>query len=116
MLLHIEKKMKALKITMMIAALTLSLQCKAEDPEARMHHKRTVSGNDVLIDMALRPAGFLATITGAALYVGLSPFTAFSHAFPPHDSFQKLGKVLVVTPAKFTFSRPVGDYTHESMY
>ncbi len=108
--------MKTLKIGMLILALTCSISSHAEPPTNHEPSKRTVSGNDVIIDMALRPAGFIATIAGAALYVGLSPFTAFSHAFSPHNSFQKLGKVLVVTPAKFTFSRPVGDYTHESIY
>ncbi len=108
--------MKALKIGILTVALTWSITSHAELPANHEPSKRTVSGNDVLIDMALRPAGFIATVAGAALYVGLSPFTAFSHAFSPHDSFQKLGKILVVTPAKFTFSRSVGDYTHESMY
>ena len=108
--------MKALKIGTLTLALICSISSHAELPVNHESSRRTVSGNDVLIDMALRPAGFIATIAGAALYVGLSPFTAFSHAFSPHDSFQKLGKLLVVTPAKFTFSRSVGDYTHESMY
>jgi len=76
----------------------------------------TVNGYDVAIDMALRPLSFIATIAGAALYVGLSPLTAVSQAFPPHNSFEKLGKLLVVQPAKYTFSRDVGDYTYESSY
>ncbi len=108
--------MKVLKIAMITMTLTCSIPSYAESSSLNEPHKPTVSGNDILIDMALRPVGLIATIAGAALYVGLSPFTAFSHAFPPHNSFQKLGKVLVITPAKFTFSRSVGDYTHESMY
>ncbi len=108
--------MNALKIGLLTLTLTCPISSYAESPVNHEPAKRTVSSNDILIDMALRPAGFIATVAGAALYVGLSPFTAFSHAFSPHDSFQKLGKLLVITPAKFTFSRPVGDYTHESMY
>jgi hypothetical protein len=77
---------------------------------------RTLNGYDILIDVVLRPVGLVGTIAGTALYVGLSPFTLMSQAFPPHNSFEKLGKLLVVQPAKYTFARPVGDYAYASSY
>lgn len=83
---------------------------------AQEERKRTINGYDVAIDLVLRPAAFVGMVAGTALFIGLSPLTAFSQAFPPHDSFEKLAKLLIVQPAKYTFSRPVGDYTMESTY
>lgn len=108
--------MNLLKTSFVVCAITFSMQSFAQPPAPAKSNDLAVTGNDVLIDLALRPVGLIATVAGAALYVGLSPFTAFSHAFHPHDSFQKVGKILVVNPARFTFNRPVGDYTHGSTY
>jgi hypothetical protein len=55
---------------------------------------------DVLI---VRPGCFVATVLGSAVFVVALPIAAISRSIP-HTA-----KVLVVTPAKATFSRPVGD-------
>jgi hypothetical protein len=55
---------------------------------------------DVLI---VRPGCFVATVLGSALFVVALPVAAISRSIP-HTA-----KVLVVNPAKATFSRPVGD-------
>ena len=60
---------------------------------------------DVVI---LRPLGLCATILGSALFVGLSPVTALAQITPPHDAFDQMGHILVMTPVDFTFSRPIG--------
>lgn len=63
----------------------------------------------VLFDVIVyRPLGLVATIVGSALYVGLSPFTALASIPPPHDAFAKVGDILVVAPAAYTFQRPLG--------
>ena len=95
-----------------------------EFPHAHPHEEvqnsqrptRTLNGYDIAIDLVLRPVGFVGTVAGTALYIGLSPLTLISQLYPPHDSFEKLGKLLVVQPAKYTFTRSVGDYTHQSSY
>ncbi|GAB4362034.1 MAG: hypothetical protein ACPW60_05105 [Methylohalobius sp. ZOD2] len=102
--------MKYLKPLILVMAVAVSSPVFAEES------KRVVATSDYVVDLALRPIGFIATVTGTGLYIGLSPLTLISHAFPPHQSFQKLGNFLVVTPAKFTFTRPVGDYTLHSNY
>ncbi|WP_305907808.1 hypothetical protein Q9L42_013885 [Methylomarinum sp. Ch1-1] len=67
---------------------------------------------NVLIDVViLRPLGFVSMIGGAAVFLGLSPLTAFAAIPEPHDSFEKMGDILVVNPAKFTFEREVGDFS-----
>jgi len=55
---------------------------------------------DVLI---VRPGCFVATVLGSAVFVVALPIAAISRSIP-HTA-----KVLVVNPAKATFSRPVGD-------
>jgi hypothetical protein len=55
---------------------------------------------DVLV---VRPGCFVATVLGSALFVVALPVAAISRSIP-HTA-----QVLVVQPAKATFSRPVGD-------
>jgi len=59
-----------------------------------------------LADVALvRPGCFVATIGGTALFVVCLPFAAMSR------SVKKTAHALVVSPAKATFTRPVGDFS-----
>ena len=55
---------------------------------------------DVLV---VRPGCLVATVLGSALFVVALPIAAVSRSIP-HTA-----QVLVVQPAKATFSRPVGD-------
>jgi hypothetical protein len=64
-----------------------------------------------LIDIILyRPLGFVATLTGSAVFVAISPLTAFAAISPPHDAFEKTANLLIVKPGKYTFDRPLGVY------
>ncbi|HVV01631.1 MAG TPA: hypothetical protein VHH88_09740 [Verrucomicrobiae bacterium] len=58
--------------------------------------------------LVVRPACFVATIVGSALFVISLPVAATSH------SIHRCARVLVVRPAKATFTRPMGDM--EAMY
>ena len=70
-------------------------------------------GYDVMMDAVfLRPLGFVGTVVGSGLFVGLSPLVAVASIPAPHDAFEKLADTLVVKPAKYTFVRPVGDYDY----
>ena len=55
---------------------------------------------DVLV---VRPGCLIATVLGSAVFVVALPIAAISRSIP-HTA-----QVLVVAPAKATFSRPVGD-------
>lgn len=55
-----------------------------------------------------RPAGFVATVVGSAVFIGISPLTAFASIPAPHDAFEKTAATLIGFPAKFTFERPLG--------
>jgi len=43
------------------------------------------------------------------VYIGMSPLTALASIPAPHDAFVKVGKILILAPADYTFVRPVGD-------
>lgn len=64
---------------------------------------------DKAVDIGFfRPAGFLATLLGAGAFAAMSPMAAVATVFPPHDSLSAFADGLVIKPAEFTFSRPIG--------
>ena len=57
-------------------------------------------------DIALaRPVGTVATVTGFALFVVSSPFSALG------GNTKEAWESLVVAPADYTFKRPLGDFS-----
>ena len=70
------------------------------------HYSRFFVVPDILI---YRPVGFAFTVAGAALFVAISPLTAFANIAPPHDAFEKAKDILIMAPASYTFLRPVGN-------
>lgn len=61
------------------------------------------SGSAMLLDIFVyRPLGFIATGIGTGAFIIASPFSAMGGNFK--ESFD----AMVVTPAKFTFKRPIG--------
>ena len=72
-------------------------------------HVNKAGGVDFLYDIVLRPVGFVAMILGGGFYVAMSPFTAITSTYPPHDTFEKFADLVVMNPYKFTFTRPAGD-------
>jgi len=97
--------MKFLKLFVCASTLLISSTCFATG-------NGKADGYDVVIDMVLRPLSFVGTVTGTVLYVGLSPLTAIVAIPAPHDAFVLLADTIIVKPAKYTFVRPVGDYTY----
>jgi hypothetical protein len=68
-----------------------------------------VAQGTYLFDIVLyRPLGLITTIAGSALFVAISPLTAFATISPPHDAFDIAADMLILSPAKFTFDRPLG--------
>jgi len=64
----------------------------------------------VIMDVLVyRPLGLAATVVGTSLFVAMSPLTAIASIPKPHDAFEKVGKILVITPATDTFVRPLGN-------
>jgi hypothetical protein len=62
-------------------------------------------GFSIIADAVVaRPACLAATIVGSAFFVLILPFSAAS------KSVRATADALVVTPAKATFTRPMGDF------
>ena len=60
----------------------------------------------MIVDVIIgRPVGFVGTILGSAFFVLALPFAALSSSVEP------VAQTLVVDPFKFTFTRPVGDFS-----
>jgi hypothetical protein len=92
-----------MKFKIFIAATLIcfaSFPCKATDQPSL--------GTAIVDLLLMRPAGLIATVTGAALFTGLTPLTALADIPPPHDAFEILAKPVVYAPFAFTFQRPLG--------
>ena len=60
------------------------------------------------MDLVLaRPGGLLATLAGTAIFVVSSPFSALG------GNTGEAWNSLVVTPAAYTFKRPLGEFDYE---
>jgi hypothetical protein len=55
--------------------------------------------------LLVRPLGIASTILGAAVFVVSLPFSALG------GNVKEAGQKLVADPAKFTFKRPIGDFS-----
>ncbi|MGH8499893.1 MAG: hypothetical protein ACRERV_13970 [Methylococcales bacterium] len=66
---------------------------------------------DVLPEIILRPMGFVGLIGGCALFAASAPFTAVASFEEPHDAWSNSFNGFVGAPIRYTFTRPIGDYT-----
>ncbi len=96
---------KALVTCMFIFSLfSCPLNALAQDIEPVSAEKQN-SPEAMIVDIvAARPIGLVATVTGTVFFVVSLPFSALGgNTAEAWDS-------LVVSPAKYTFRRPLGDY------
>src|SRR5512139_1199873 len=79
---------------------------------AAAQQEGTLSGDraaDMVVDVVLvRPLGLAATLVGAVLTVVALPFTI------PSGSVEASARELIVRPAEYTFTRPLGDFSGSS--
>ncbi|NLC71417.1 MAG: hypothetical protein GX751_08685 [Desulfuromonadaceae bacterium] len=96
-----------LKKNIIIAAAALFLMMSSSSAFA--WEKNAVFGDpgtDMVVDLAVaRPVGIAATAVGCVFWVASLPFTVWSK-----ERLNKAGKNLVVTPGKYAFVRPLGDF------
>ncbi|MGB3225776.1 MAG: hypothetical protein WBB23_23505 [Desulforhopalus sp.] len=87
-----------------ISLLTYPLYALAENIQPVSAEKHN-SPEAMIVDIiAARPIGLVATITGTVVFVVSLPFSALGgNTGEAWDS-------LVVSPAKYTFRRPLGEY------
>ncbi len=62
---------------------------------------------DIIADaLVVRPVSFAAMLVGSVIFVVALPFSI------PSGSVGTVGQEIVVTPAKYTFVRPLGDFDY----
>ena len=92
-------------LTMGLFLLYATSLAHAATPDDLYKSKRDdVSTETILVDgFILRPAGVVATILGSVAFVVTLPFSI------PTKSVDKMAQKLVVEPARYTFTRPMGE-------
>jgi hypothetical protein len=86
----------------LILATTLTLTSQlavAEDVHVKSNATPGTTAYDILV---VRPVGLVATVAGSAVFILGLPFSLIS------DSTEESAQQLVVKPANYTFSRPLG--------
>ena len=91
-------EMKA-KIVTAICVLAISLGCAASSSAGESGGAMEVAADALVV----RPACFVATVVGSAVFLVALPAAAIS------KSVKKTADTLVVKPANATFTRPMGD-------
>jgi hypothetical protein len=95
-----------------LAAGLLALSLAVMPLAAAAQHDDTVSGDkatDMVVDVVVvRPLGLVATVVGTVLTVVALPFTI------PSGSVEASAQHLIVRPAEYTFTRPLGDFSDRS--
>lgn len=86
-----------------IAALSFALQAQAA-PNIDPVIDRAPSGEAMTFDLfIMRPLGLVGTLAGTAVYIVSLPFDVLTW------NFSEPARRLIGEPAKFTFTRPLGD-------
>jgi hypothetical protein len=79
----------------------------AKPPYTPNDKAEDVSAEAMMVDtLLLRPLGLVATVVGTAVFVVSLPFSI------PTKQVDKAAQKLVVEPAKYTFTRPLGQESH----
>jgi len=71
------------------------------------------TATDMLSELIIRPVAVVASVTGLAMFIVASPFSGLASIPEPHDAFKTTWEDFVVTPYRFAFRRPFGDYSQE---
>jgi len=92
-------KKTTIAVLVVCALIMISAPALAETPKDGM-----VIVADVLL---ARPVGLISIAVGTVMWVVALPFSL------PSGSVDMAGKLLVVDPCKFTFTRPLGDFDYK---
>ena len=94
---------KPMVVLLIIAFATVSFATNSF-AQATMEGSNITTEEMVVDAILVRPLGLVAIVLGAGIYVISLPFSLLGH------NVGEAGSMLVVAPAKFTFSRPLGDF------
>jgi hypothetical protein len=89
--------------TLIMVLLCMTSLAGTKTPYVTDERAEDVPAEAIMLDtLLLRPLGFAATVVGSAMFVVSLPFSI------PTKQVDKVAQKLVVAPAKYTFTRPLG--------
>jgi len=88
----------------MVVVFVITALASSSFAQATIKDEEISTENMVADALIVRPLGIVATILGAGLFVISLPFSALG------KNVKEAGQKLVVAPAKFTFTRPLGEF------
>ena len=88
----------------MVVVFVITAAASSSWAQATIKDEEISTENMVADALIVRPLGIVATILGAGLFVISLPFSALG------QNVKEAGQKLVVAPAKFTFTRPLGEF------
>jgi hypothetical protein len=93
-----------MKLASLVLAATVMISASAATARGESIYDDTPSAGEMIFDLVLlRPLGLVATAIGAGVYVVALPIALMRGEGPSEPAEQ-----LVVGPARFTFTRPLG--------
>jgi len=91
-------------VILMVVVFVITVFGSSSFAQATIKDEEISTENMVADALIVRPLGIIATILGAGLFVISLPFSALG------KNVKEAGQKLVVEPAKFTFTRPLGEF------
>jgi len=91
-------------VILMVVVFVITAVASSSFAQATIKEEEISTENMVADALIVRPLGIIATILGAGLFVISLPFSALG------QNVKEAGNKLVVAPAKFTFTRPLGEF------
>jgi len=91
-------------VMLLVVAFVTTAFASSSFAQAGMQKDEITTENMVADAILVRPLGICAIIIGAGLFIISLPFSALG------KNVKEAGQKLVVAPAKFTFTRPLGEF------
>ena len=91
-------------VILMVVVFVITAAASNSFAQATIKDEEISTENMVADALIVRPLGIIATLLGAGLFVISLPFSALG------KNVKEAGDKLVVAPAKFTFTRPLGEF------
>jgi len=100
---------KTLMTCLLIIALMVSPLSALAETVKKTPEQGQISAETMSVDLiAARPLGLAATLLGTVIFVVSWPFSALG------GNSEEAWNTLVVSPAQYTFQRPLGDFDQEN--
>lgn len=100
------KQIKSITTVVLVTSLVVVLLDANALAENYIDKEEGLDAGKMTADLFLvRPLGIISTLLGTAVFVASLPFSALG------NNVGEAGYKLVAKPAKFTFKRPIGDFS-----